>query len=136
MQCGTFSDLCVKYIIVWKLQLTQQSIDDSEIELDFESLGDMCLREMAAFMKTIEMKPAKDEDENPKPFRPAAPTISEKAPSAAPSTSSKPEKKSEFFISYFVRFITSVGVFAPTISDYREIRKIIREELQHVGIIG
>ncbi|KAF1769462.1 hypothetical protein GCK72_001279 [Caenorhabditis remanei] len=73
--------------------LTQQSIDDSEIELDFESLGDMCLREMAAFMKTIEMKPAKDEDENPKPFRPAAPTISEKAPSAAPSTSSKPEKK-------------------------------------------
>ncbi|CAA0059112.1 Bromodomain-containing protein bet-1 [Caenorhabditis elegans] len=46
--------------------LMQQQLDDSEVELDFESLGDMCLREMGAFIKTIPTLNGNGDDEKPK----------------------------------------------------------------------
>uniref|UniRef100_A0A1I7THQ3 Bromodomain-containing protein n=1 Tax=Caenorhabditis tropicalis TaxID=1561998 RepID=A0A1I7THQ3_9PELO len=70
--------------------LTHQTLDESEIELDFESLGDMCLREMAAFMKTIQLNPDEKEEEDGKPLRPAA-------PSKSATGTAKPEKKKKNF---------------------------------------
>ncbi|CAO4360522.1 unnamed protein product [Caenorhabditis nigoni] len=61
--------------------LNHQSIDESEIELDFESLGDMCLREMSAFMKTLGVKEEK---------APELPAPQQKAPRAASDATAGP----------------------------------------------
>ncbi|CAL2029847.1 unnamed protein product [Caenorhabditis brenneri] len=81
--------------------LTHQALDDSEIELDFESLGDMCLREMAAFMKTIDVTPeVKTEIDDEKLMRPPAmPVLGKNSASTILATGKNDKKKKNFNMS-------------------------------------